>query len=452
MPIVILEFEFTLLLFLIFPGTGKSTTVVEIIAQLVLRLPDVSVQLSERDRILVCASSNSATDLLVEKLAPILGSTEMLRLMSYQRDPTLVSKTVRPYCHHDGEGFTIPSASKLLSYKVIVATCAMAGKMYNAGIKKHSFGTVIVDEAGHPEETAVYQAISWMLHPTGLLVLAGDPMQLGPVTYSDSALSVSILERLLASGIYTRNNEVHTTTGGYDPTCLTKLIYSYRCHPAILRVPNQLFYSNELVEVAWGDKLSQWDQLPTRNFPVIFHGVNGTHARESNSPSWFNVDEIEVLDKYLDILLAKAPLLSIGLIAPYQKQVSKIRQMVKMKKGSADNIKVGSCEQFQGCECDIIIITTVRSTTGLPEIGDNIHQLGFVSMPKRLNVAVTRAKSLLIIIGNPDVLTNDSNWKAMLDHCRAHNSCIGYGGFENTPDEFDDFDFFPPDVDEPSEL
>jgi helicase MOV-10 len=424
-----------------FPGTGKSTTVVETILQLVFRL-------SPGEHILVCASSNSATDLLVEKLAHALDTRSMFRAMAYQRSPTTVSDTVRQYCHHDGEGFVLPSAEKLQSFQVIVATSAMAGKLYNVGIKQSHFRTVVVDEAGHPEETGVYQAVAWMLDPRGLLVLAGDPKQLGPVTYSRSAFSVSMLERLLAAGIYARDDVRHGQTGGYDPSCLTKLIFSYRCHPAILRIPNQLFYNSELQEVAWGERMLGWHKLPNPKFPFIFHGVNGTHAQESNSPSWFNVDEIEVVAEYLAGLLDQGdefPNLSIGVIAPYQKQVSKIRQMMSRRNWDDANIKVGSCEQFQGSECDVIIITTVRSTNGLPEIGDTDFNMGFVENPKRLNVAVTRAKSLLIIVGNPDVLEHADNWKAVLTHCKEHDSCIGYGGFEPFGDER--FDFFPPDTD-----
>ena len=80
------------------------------------------------------------------------------------------------------------------------------------------------------------------------------------------------------------------------------------------------------------------------------------------------------------------------------------------------SFKVGSVEEFQGQERDVIIVSTVRSHESFID-GDVIQHLGFLRSPKRFNVTVTRAKSLLIVIGNPHLLTNDEHWGPFLKHC-----------------------------------
>lgn len=92
----------------------------------------------------------------------------------------------------------------------------------------------------------------------------------------------------------------------------------------------------------------------------------------------------------------------IGVIAPYRQQVVKITQV--LESFDMPNVKVGSVEQFQGQEREVIIISTVRSTAKHNEF-DRTYCLGFLSNPRRFNVAVTRAKSLLIIVGNPHIVS-----------------------------------------------
>lgn len=103
----------------------------------------------------------------------------------------------------------------------------------------------------------------------------------------------------------------------------------------------------------------------------------------------------------------------IGIIAPYHRQVQKIRMLLGAHGYSV--CKVGSVEEFQGSERPVIIISTVRSTVDYISF-DQKHKLGFLSNEKRFNVAVTRAQALLIMIGNPFTLENDSNWKSMIEY------------------------------------
>jgi helicase MOV-10 len=202
-----------------------------------------------------------------------------------------------------------------------------------------------------------------------------------------------------------------------------------------LKIPNELFYDDDLVSSA-GDisnSMLNWALLPNSKFPIIFDGIEGQETREGNSPSWFNPSEAEKVFKYVqDLVLNKnnvSPVTSkdIGIITPYQRQALKIRKLLENnhnEKNKFKEIQVGSCEQFQGQERRIIILSTVRSSTDFLD-SDKFFNLGFVSNPKRFNVAVTRAKALLIVVGNPHILKLDPCWRRLLEWCKDNNSCIG---------------------------
>ena len=407
------------------PGTGKTSTIVEAVFQASRFKACGNIPL----KILVCAPSNTAADVFLTRFSPFMNKSELFRCMAFTRDKKDVSETIHKYCNFDGEsnGYTSPSPEKLNTYQVVVATCAMAGKLYNNGMNRHHFDVVVVDECGHAWESEVVTASSFLLKPNGLLVMGGDPMQLGPVTHSDTDLKISMLERLLARPIYVRDMEKFPATGGYDPSCVTKLLETYRCHPEIIKVPNVLFYDNDLRDQSGLEarSLLSWEHLAKPKFPLIFHGVQGENEREGNSPSWFNQSEVEQVLKYIQLLLDHARVLpsDIGIIAPYQKQVKKIQMGLRVR-GYDKNIMVGSCEQFQGQEKRVIIISTVRTSKELMAYDSRFH-LGFVANFKRMNVAITRAKALLVVVGSPAVLKEDKHWRSLLKHCHDNGACTG---------------------------
>jgi helicase MOV-10 len=300
---------------------------------------------------------------------------------------------------------------------------------------------VFVDEAGHGWEPEVVAAFAGLLDvnpstASGQLILAGDPQQLGPIVRSDAVddthggLSISLLERLITThAAYRRDPGTYPTTAGYDPRVLTMLLNCYRCHPDILKLPNDLFYASLLVPAA--DRLTthnlcNWPGLPKRDFPLIFHGIEGENVREANSPSWFNVAEVEQVWQYVKDLVDvhRVPAAEVAVIAPYHKQVMKITQLLRANAygGRYNDIAVGSCEKMQGQERRVIIISAVRSSAEFLD-ADRFYNLGFVASPKRFNVAVTRAKALLIVIGNPNVLARDPCWGGLL------SMCVDRGGY-----------------------
>ena len=220
----------------------------------------------------------------------------------------------------------------------------------------------------------------------------------------------------------------------FNSRVLTKLLKNYRSHPGILELPNKLFYDNELVPCVDVDEraspLSNWEHAPNPGCPLIFCGVEGKDQREGNSPSWFNIHEVERVRHYVTKLLEDETLneCDIGIIAPYAKQVQKIKQMLArlaVPGRKPAEIVVGSVEQFQGEEKRVIIITTVRASEEYVSTYDVEYNIGFLSDTKRFNVAITRAKELLITVGHPRVLWSDTNWRKFLQLCRSKKALDG---------------------------
>jgi len=201
---------------------------------------------------------------------------------------------------------------------------------------------------------------------------------------------------------------------------VVKLLRNYRSHPTIIDFPSERFYDGELE--AFGEPSSvnsclELEPLVKDEYPVIFHAVEGQDMREASSPSFFNPEEVLQVKLFVQQLIADnhpVPRIEpahIGIITPYRAQCTKLRTALRP---FASEIKIGSVEEFQGDERRVIIITTVRSSRDYINY-DLRHTLGFVANPRRFNVAVTRAKALLIIVGNPLVLGLDPLWRSYLN-------------------------------------
>uniref|UniRef100_A0A8C3A0F6 RNA helicase n=1 Tax=Cyclopterus lumpus TaxID=8103 RepID=A0A8C3A0F6_CYCLU len=420
------------------PGTGKTMTLVEAMHQVIKADPCA--------RILACAPSNSACDLLCERLMVHTNASQIYRVYASSRDPRSIPKNMLKYCNWNQaqEEFEFPLKEVLMKYSIVVTTMVTAGRLVSGGIPVGHFTHVFLDEGGHAVEPECVIPIAGLLSAeNGQLVVAGDPKQLGPILRSPFSLQyglgLSLLERLMKHNTLYQKS---TDSGHFDTRFVTKLLRNYRSHAAILKIPNELFYENELQVFAdqWErDTYCNWEHLPKKGFPLIFHGVMGKDEREANSPSFFNVSEIEVLVDYLTKLmdtqgkegLPKLSAKDIGIIAPYRKQVEKIQkalQSVSPLKRWSDlkELKVGSVEEFQGQERKIIMVSTVRSSINYVKM-DNDFNIGFLSNEKRFNVALTRARSLLIVVGNPVILNKDPTWEKFISYCVKEK---GYTGFD----------------------
>ncbi|RXG72080.1 putative helicase mov-10-B.1 [Armadillidium vulgare] len=366
------------------PGTGKTVTIVETIKQILFRV--------EKSHVLACAPSNSAADIITEKLLEHFTNEHVFRMYSESR-------------------------------LKIAAAC----------FPDRHFTHVILDEAGHAMECEALVGIGGVLSKDGQLILAGDPHQLGPMVrnlqavaggkvFPVTGLDTSLLERVMKCRFYSNQES------GYDPKYVTKLVMNYRSHKDILHIPNKLFYNSEL-QACGADHIvnefANWSHLPTRGFPIIVHSVDGEDRVEHHSPSYHNPQEVAEVISYLHKLLLETGPENIGIITPYRLQVEKLKSAIeRFGKSVTKNLKIGSVEDFQGEEKKVIIISTVRaSKRHLAK--DELFKLGFLRNPKRFNVAVTRAQCLLILICCTDVLLLDSNWKALIDYARSKGGYVG---------------------------
>ncbi|CAI5777818.1 Hypothetical predicted protein [Podarcis lilfordi] len=434
------------------PGTGKTVTMVEAINQVLKHV--------EGSHVLACAPSNSASDLLCQLLLKHVDSRKIYRMNASSRDYRSIPENIKHVCNWDKklDSPVFPSREILENYQVIITTLITAGRVVYAQFPPGHFTHVFIDESGHAEEPQSLIAIAGilaMMDPRtnakgGQLVLAGDPQQLGPILRSPLAkehgLGLSLLERLMHE-----NSLYEKKDGSYNPQFVTKLLRNYRSHAAILKFPNDKFYDGELQE--HGNRLitesyCKWKELVKQGFPIIFHGVCGEDQREGNSPSFFNAAEVKVLTDYLKKLLleeqgkkgmSRISPKDIGVITPYRKQVEKIRKAIGLElKGVNDikELKIGCVEEFQGQERRVVLVSTVRSSSNYFNI-DEEFSIGFLQNPKRFNVAITRAKALLIIVGNPATLSKDQCWSEFLKYCKDNNACRGYW-YEADENEEDD--------------
>jgi len=412
------------------PGTGKTVTLVESIKQ-VLDEKGRGAQA----RILACAPSNSAADLIAMRLLPYrFGNkkTELLRLNAYTRE-TPDDDPLAEVIHRNASTgrFDVPKMEALKRFRVIVSTCVNAGTLIGVGLPRGHFTHIFIDEAGQATEPEVLVPLSGFAIEQTRVVLAGDHKQLGPIVRSPHALKYgldkSLLERLFTLPLYQASA---TATALYQSNVTVRLLKNYRSHPAILDLPSRLFYDGALQPFASRpvvDQLCRWEFLPNQDqFPLLFKHVDGKDERESTSPSWFNIAEAQTVLAYIQNMIRarniRVSASDIGVIAPYRRQVQKLRTLFSAK--GLDGIKVGSVEEFQGQERLVIIVSTVRSDKSFLSF-DSKHALGFLQNPKRFNVAVTRAKALLVVVGSANVLCEDEQWRAFIEYCHQHRAYDG---------------------------
>uniref|UniRef100_A0A3Q3E8Z1 RNA helicase n=1 Tax=Labrus bergylta TaxID=56723 RepID=A0A3Q3E8Z1_9LABR len=418
------------------PGTGKTITLVEAMNQV-----------SKKDssaHILACAPSNNACDLLCERLMVHMAHRQVYRLYAKNHDPRTIPEQLQVrFSWHATQ------SSHACCFCPMCAVVLLVFRLVTTGVPVGHFTHVFLDEAGQAEEPQCIIAVAGLLSAkTGQLVLAGDPKQLGPIIHSRLALNhglgISLLERLM-----TQNDLYKSDSGQFDPRFMTKLLRNYRSHPDILKIPNEKFYDNELQVYADRSEREAYcgcDTFTKKGFPVIYHGVMGKDQREGNSPSFFNEFEINTLKDYLHKLidtqgkngLPKLSAKDIGIIAPYRKQVEKIQKALKSDSnlrelGDLRELKVGCVEEFQGQERKIIMVSTVRSSNSYVKM-DKDYNIGFLANDKRFNVAITRAKSLLIVVGNPVIFSKEPTWSGFIDFCVKNG---GYRGcvFKKTDGE-----------------
>lgn len=400
------------------PGTGKTVTLVEAALQV--------LSMVAHSRLVIVTPSNSASDLVAERLLASgrLGHADLVRLNPFHRQEEGVPEALRPFsCNGDDLAVRVRQ-------RVVVTTAATSGLLYTLGLHGGHFSHVFVDEAGQLTEPECLLALGLVNRVSGQIVVAGDPEQLGPVVHSAAArrfgLDLSFLHRLCGSVLY-QAQRMDDLSWVYEPHLVTQLCRNYRSHPDILAVPSRLFYHDSLAAHADREKqegVLGWSELPNPSCPLLFHGLVSDNCQEGDSPSWFNPAEAFQAVRYAKSLIEfglRAQ--DIGIITPYRKQVEKIRVLL-VTFGLAEGVKVGSVEEFQGQERKAVVVSTVRSSSELVEV-DLQHSLGFVQCRRRFNVAVTRAQSVLVLVGNPWLLRRDECWRELIAFCVARGAYRG---------------------------
>jgi len=201
------------------------------------------------------------------------------------------------------------------------------------------------------------------------------------------------------------------------------LIENYRSHPDLIKIPSDLFYESKLIvspNAEPKDLLADWDRLPKKGVPLIWHHIADAEKKWSmidkdvqGGYSYCNYGEIQQVIKYVEQLTSDLHITpqDIGIISPYKLQVIELSRELR---GTFPDITIDTVERFQGSERRVIIISPVRST----------DKMGFVKCPKRFNTTVTRAKELLIIVGNHQVMGKSPEWKSLIDYCLSKGAVI----------------------------
>ncbi|TGE28476.1 AAA domain-containing protein [Hymenobacter metallicola] len=429
------------------PGTGKTTTLVQAILETIRR---------ER-RVLVCAPSNTAVDLLTEKLAErgvnvirmgnpsrvsdlLLHHTLDAQIMEHKSYGELKSmrQTAEQYREQAGKfkrhfGWEEREQRRMLKEmahqmlqdsdnleryitedlleKVQVITCTLVGAS-NRAIRHLTYETVFIDEAAQALEPGCWIPIT----KGNRVVLAGDHQQLPPTVKSEQAARDGLRETLFEKCIKRQ------------PDSARMLEVQYRMHEQIMEFSSEQFYEGRLKAapgVARAD-LPDYDLRFAPDLPVEFLDTAGFGFQElgiEESRSIANPEEADLLLKRLSQLLEvydpadhTDDLLTIGVIAPYRAQINYLKDAVEDNDelvGLMEHrmLSIGTVDSFQGQERDIIAISLTRSNAQ--------SEIGFLSDIRRMNVGMTRARRKLLIVGDSSTLGSHPFYKAFLDYVES---------------------------------
>ena len=413
------------------PGTGKTVTSATLVYHLT-KQPNMG-------QVLVVAPSNVAVDQLTEKINAT--GIRVVRLASKTRENTVSS--VDHLCLHimtplaAGDEFQKLKRLKdeigeltdrdqkkyraiqirtereiLKAADVICCTCAGAG---DPRLKNFRFRAVLMDEATQAVEA---EALIPLTLGTKQIVLVGDHCQLGPVVMCKAAakagLTQSLFERLVLVGIRP-----------------IRLQVQYRMHPSLSAFPSNMFYEGSLQNGVTeadrqlltlpGFKGKEDFPWPVPSKPMFFYSISGMEEIRASGTSYLNRTEASYVEKIVTHFLKMGVTPSqIGVITPYDGQKQYVSEYMRRSGSLASSfyeaIEVASVDAFQGREKDFILLSCVRSSES--------QGIGFLSDPRRLNVALTRAKLGVILLGNPRVLSKNALWAALLLHFKEHETLV----------------------------
>jgi superfamily I DNA and/or RNA helicase len=415
------------------PGTGKTTTLVEAIYETLRR----------ENQVLVCAQSNMAVDWISEKLVdrgvnvlrignPTRVNDKMLSF-TYERrfedhpdyaQLWAIRKAIRELRAHRKRGddkyhqklerlkerateLEIRINAQLFGEARVIAS-TLVGSAHRL-LERQKFGTLFIDEAAQALEAAC-----WIpLRKVSRVVLAGDHCQLPPTVKSIAALKGGLGKTLMERIVENK------------PEVVTLLKMQYRMNEEIMRFSSSWFYGNQVesapevkyrsildfdIPMTWIDT-SQFEIPEESNLTFKEQFVGESFGRINKAEAeltlltletYFNkIGKQRILDERLDV----------GIISPYRAQVQYLRRQIKKKewaKPYRQLISVNTVDGFQGQERDIILISLVRA--------NDDGQIGFLRDLRRMNVAITRARMKLIILGDASTMTRHPFYRKLYDY------------------------------------
>ena len=314
--------------------------------------------------------------------------------------------------------------------EVILCTLSMSGHDSFSALE-HGFKTVIIDEACQAVEL---DTLIPLQYGAERCVLVGDPNQLPPTILSqvakDSNLDQSLFARLLKSIEPAQSRLItqsRSTPGQLPAVAIHLLNMQYRMHPFISSFPNQMFYKGQIQDGPEVQDVNDcvWHHHPQNHFPPFkfFNIIGGREERGTTSLK--NDEEVQAIVQMIDHLVRAYPCVNfasrIGIITPYRDQKRAIIRALSQHYGRriTSIIEVNTVDGFQGREKQIILFSCVRAQRN-PKYGRSA--LGFLSDVRRLNVALTRAKSSLWVFGHKKSLEGNSVWSNMMMHCQSRKT------------------------------
>ncbi len=433
------------------PGTGKTTTMVEAILQHVLA----------GKKILTCAPSNAAVDLLVEKLAA--REVSVLRLghparitedvipftldfqvsnHSYYKDLKKLRKQAEEFkalghkykrnygtrekeqrklllaearsCQAEADQLEFYIVNSLIQNSQVIASTLTGSSL--PVIQNKNFDAVFIDEGSQALEPACWIPIM----RAAKVVFAGDHHQLPPTIKNHEAARGGLAETLFQKSIK-RNSET---------ACLLEI--QYRMNEPIMAFSNQVFYQNRLQ----ADTSVKDHRLTEQDQPLLFIDTAGANFNEQVNPesgSISNLEEARFLIWFLQEFLENSSEslhleeFSAGIIAPYREQVILLNELLKnsaIEEELKKRITVDTVDAFQGREKEMILISLVRSNAK--------SEIGFLKEIRRTNVAMTRARKKLVMTGDSATLGSDPFFQDMLTFFsdkQAYQSVYEYSAY-----------------------
>ena len=444
------------------PGTGKTTTLVEAINETLMR----------ESQVLVCAQSNMAVDWISEKLVDrgvnvlrignptrvndkMLGFTYERRFESHPDYPQLwaIRKAIRELRKNRKKGsenyhqkmdrlksraaeIEIRINSELFGEARVIA-CTLVGSAHRL-LEGMKFGTLFIDEAAQALEAAC-----WIpMRRASRVILAGDHCQLPPTVKSIAALRAglgkTLMERIAEN----------------KPEVVTLLKIQYRMNDEIMRFSSDWFYGGKVESapqikyrsvldydhpITWIDTSNEENQITIEGEDAPEDSAStSSSVSAANQNSDLNFKEQFVGESFGRINKAEAELtlltlaeyftkigkqrvlsesIDVGIISPYRAQVQYLKKLIKKYeffKPYRRLISVNTVDGFQGQERDVILISLVRS--------NDEGQIGFLKDLRRMNVAMTRARMKLIILGNKDTMTKHPFYKKLWEYVKAINN------------------------------